>query len=200
MTLPLLKAEKDVTKVYPEDLTKRQAKAAFHWKDAEGRGLYLSISPWAVKHLLLWVMHPGGTWDSAASSAERAQVSPYPSKVTPRPWQHTATCQFMVQRITLGWGGFFRPLFCSTELQLSVLPLNQRSASPWDVVGYLHCGTDVPSVTSHITLQSQHLVPLNEIEILLLVPVGLVTHLFILHFFFSTENKSHSYDWVTCLN
>lgn len=58
------------------------------------------------------------------------------------------------------------------------------STSPWAVVAYLHCGTDVPSVKPRITLQSQHLVPLSAIEILLLVPVGLVVHLFILLLFF----------------
>lgn len=57
------------------------------------------------------------------------------------------------------------------------------STSPWAVVAYLHCGTDVPSVKPRITLQSQHLVPLSAIEILLLVPV--VVHLFIWLFFFS---------------
>lgn len=64
-------------------------------------------------------------------------------------------------------------------------------------MAYLHCGTDVPSVTPHITLQSQHLVPLSAMEILLLVPVGPVAHLFMLCFFLQ---KIKSLVWLSNLS
>lgn len=75
---PVVKAEKDVTKVYPEDLTKREAKAAFNWKDAEARGLYLSISPWAVKLPLLWwcTQEVPGTLQHPQLSAHRCPHTP----------------------------------------------------------------------------------------------------------------------------
>lgn len=88
-------------------MIKRQAKAAFSWKDAEGSDLYLSISPRDAKHPLHWVVHPGGTWDSAASSAAGSQCK---------------------EILGAGQGGVAAP--CSYLLWLSVPPLNQLRCLP----------------------------------------------------------------------
>lgn len=136
MTLSLFKAEEDETEVYPEDLTKRQVKAASSWKDAGGSGLCLFAQGLWSTHCFGWCKRHMGPCSILSSHRHPPIAGPAPWVLMAlQLWQHPATHDSMVQVNTQCWGGFCSPQLCFAVLQLPAPPLNQLKYHPVNCSG-----------------------------------------------------------------
>lgn len=114
-------------------------------------------------------------------------------------WQHTAMDQFMVQTKPWGWAGFSWPSLCSAVLQLLVSPLKQLKYLPVTcsaIFALQHRCTQY-NITYNPAKTTSGPIKCSRNTI---IGSSRPSSSFIYFALFSRENKSHSYNWVTCLN